>query len=170
MSGVKAGINFQNRFSYQKGFIGAFPTVQFASLLPQPSGTTAWDTTLGQMFVINNAGAWTPLVPPIPAYVDVNLTGPIGAPGYAPNNNELIFADCTLGAINIDLTAGAATYRDTKFYIKKIDASGNLVVLNTLVGETVDGQRPYNLGGQYSALTIGTNADGIVVSPQFFIL
>jgi len=60
-----------------------------------------------------------------------------------------ILADCTSGAVTINLPA-VATSSGRTYIIKKIDASGNVVTIDGNAAETIDGTATKTLSNQYN--------------------
>ena len=64
-----------------------------------------------------------------------------------------VLADATAGAFTISLPT-AASAKDVEFFVKKIDISGNTVIIDGNGAETIDGQTTQIISEQYTAITI----------------
>lgn len=54
-------------------------------------------------------------------------------------NHQIIFADCTAGAINITLPLVSQSENGKSYVVKKIDASVNAVTVTAAIGQLIDG-------------------------------
>lgn len=67
--------------------------------------------------------------------------------------DEVAIVDATSGAITITLPK-VATAAGRRFYIKKIDGTGNSVTIDGDGSETIDDSTTMILGGQYNSATV----------------
>lgn len=75
----------------------------------------------------------------------------------APATDYVIFADATSGSIIITLPLAAGANTGYKFYIKRIDGSGNTVTIARSGSDTIDGQASQTLDLQYTAIAVVSN-------------
>lgn len=86
-------------------------------------------------------------------------TRAITASGDLTNLDAAAFVDASSGAVTVNLP-GAATVPGRVYYIKKIDASANLVTIDPNSTETIDGELTQRLAYQHAAVALvsdGTN-------------
>lgn len=71
-------------------------------------------------------------------------------------NDTVIFADATSGnvTVTLPLASGLPGYR---FYVKRIDGSGNTVTVQRTSSDTIDGETSHTLGVQYMSVTLVSN-------------
>jgi len=96
----------------------------------------------------------------------LDVTGSVGAaivtkvfadsPYTATSTDYTILADATGGAITINLPTAASSTRRI-YVVKKIDASGNNIVIDGDGGETIDGAATQTISVQYRTLMIQSN-------------
>jgi hypothetical protein len=72
------------------------------------------------------------------------------------SSDTVVFADATSGNVTITLPAasGLTGYR---FYVKRIDGSGNTVTIARTGGDTIDGNTSFTLDLQYTAIGVVSN-------------
>ena len=80
----------------------------------------------------------------------VPITSNVTLPG---DNNTVITVDATSGVITVNLPL-AASVTGRVFYIKKIDASGNNVIIAGSGSETIDDQTTAIISTRYTTLVI----------------
>jgi hypothetical protein len=71
-------------------------------------------------------------------------------------NDTVIFADATSGTVTITLPT-AASLPGYRFYVKRIDGSGNNCSVARSGGDTIDGQTSIAITVQYTSLTLVSN-------------
>lgn len=74
----------------------------------------------------------------------------------ALTSDQVILVDATSAAITITLPAASGA-SGTRFDIKKIDSSGNLVIIDANASETIDGSLTLEIVNQYDSVTIVSN-------------
>lgn len=77
-------------------------------------------------------------------------------------SDSTILVNATSGAITIYLPVAAGNTGQT-FTIKKVDSSGNAVILNSFVGDLFDGASTLSLTTQWSAVTVQSDNDNWLV-------
>lgn len=70
------------------------------------------------------------------------------------NNNGIVLVDASGGIRTVTLPSASTTY---KYTIKKIDSSGNNVVINPGAGNTIEGASSVTLSAQYDYRTLVSN-------------
>jgi hypothetical protein len=89
------------------------------------------------------------------------------APAFSETDLARVFlADATSAVVTVTLPAASVTVASGSsisgktFYVKKMDASANAVVVSATVGETIDGSNTYSLTNRYDFVHVisdGTN-------------
>lgn len=74
-------------------------------------------------------------------------------------------ADCTSGNLTFTLPT-AASVDGREYHFKRIDGSGNSVIVDGNASETIDGATTKTLGSQYAALTIYSNGSNWLIKNQ----
>lgn len=72
------------------------------------------------------------------------------------DNHSMVFCDCISGSITITLP-NAVLFLDKIYNIKKIDTSGNGVIVNPVNGQTIDGDVQKIINSPYSNMSIISN-------------
>lgn len=93
----------------------------------------------------------------LPAWADATLATSTKTSNYTITGTDVVvFADATSGNVTITLpTASANTgYR---FYVKRIDSTGNTVSIARSGSDTIDGQTSVSIAAQYDSYTIISN-------------
>jgi len=67
--------------------------------------------------------------------------------------DELVLVDATAGAVTVTLPA-VSGLTGRRFWVKKVDASGNAVTLDGNGAETIDGSATYALAAQWDAVRV----------------
>lgn len=75
------------------------------------------------------------------------------------DDDDLILVDCSGGSRTITLQA-VATAKQKPYYIKKIDSSGNAMVIDGNASETIDGAANVSTTVQYTSYTLIPNNAG----------
>ena len=66
-----------------------------------------------------------------------------------------VFANANAGQIVLDLPLSTSTgIAGSEFYVKKIDASVNAVIISGTGSDLIDGQSTYTINNQYEAVKI----------------
>ena len=77
--------------------------------------------------------------------------------GYTISTSDtVIFADASSGNVTITLPAASST-SGYRFYVKRIDSSGNTCNIARSSTDTIDGQTSVSLDLQYTSLTVVSN-------------
>lgn len=95
----------------------------------------------------------------LPAWVDSNssfATSTKTSNYTITGTDVVIFADATSGNTTIALPT-AASMSGYRFYIKRIDGSGNSVTVQRTSSDTIDGQTSMSLDQQYTAIAVISN-------------
>lgn len=95
----------------------------------------------------------------LPAWVDNSsgFTTSTKTSNYTITGTDvIIFADATSGNTTITLPA-AATFTGYRFFIKRIDSSGNAVSVARSGSDTIDGQTTIPIHQQYTAIMVVSN-------------
>lgn len=71
-------------------------------------------------------------------------------------SDNVLLADCTSGSIQFDLPAAASAVGQV-FFFKKIDSSGNAMVIQAFAAETIDGVTNQMTAVQYETFTLVTD-------------
>lgn len=90
----------------------------------------------------------------LPAWSDATFTTSTKTSNYTIGATDtVIFANATSGNVTITLpvASGVSGYR---FYVKRIDNSGNTCAVARSGSDTIDGQTSVNLDAQYTSLTL----------------
>lgn len=93
----------------------------------------------------------------VPAWGDFTLATSTKTSNYTVTTSDtVILADATSGTIAITLptAASAAGYR---FFVKRIDNSGNSVTVDRSGSDTIDGATSHTISVQYTSLTLVSN-------------
>ncbi len=95
----------------------------------------------------------------LPAWVDNSsgFTTSTKTSNYTITGTDvIIFADATSGNTTITLPA-AATFAGYRFFIKRIDSTGNTVAVARSGSDTIDGQTTIAIDQQYTAIMVVSN-------------
>jgi hypothetical protein len=90
----------------------------------------------------------------IPAWTDPTFATSTKTSNYTIGATDtVVFANATSGNVTITLptASGVSGYR---FYVKRIDSSGNTCAVARSGSDTIDGQTSINLDAQYTSLTL----------------
>lgn len=74
---------------------------------------------------------------------------------------DVVLADATSGAVTITLPPAAERFKE--YTIKKMDASGNAVIIDGSGAETIDGATTVSMTTQYETRTIASNGTQWVI-------
>lgn len=72
------------------------------------------------------------------------------------DNQSMVLCDCTSGSITITLP-DATLFLDKIYNIKKIDTTGNSIVVNPVNSQTIDGDLQKIISNPYSNMSIISN-------------
>lgn len=90
----------------------------------------------------------------LPAWSDATFTTSTKTSNYTISNTDtVVFADATSGNVTITLPT-ASSITGYRFYVKRIDGSGNSCSIARSSSDTIDGQTSISLSQQYTSLTI----------------
>lgn len=93
----------------------------------------------------------------LPAWSDATFTTATKTADYTVTATDtVIFADATSGNVTITLPT-ASSNSGYRFYIKRIDNSGNTCSVVRSGSDTIDGQTSVTISGQYDSYTIVSN-------------
>jgi hypothetical protein len=93
----------------------------------------------------------------LPAWTDATLATSTKTSDYTITGTDVvIFADATSGNVTISLPT-AASNSGYRFYVKRIDNSGNTCSVARSASDTIDGQTSVSLNLQYTSMTIVSN-------------
>jgi hypothetical protein len=93
----------------------------------------------------------------LPAWSDATLATSTKTSNYTITGTDVvIFADGTSGNVTVTLPA-ASSFTGYRFYIKRIDNSGNTVSVARTSSDTIDGQTSVTIASQYDSYTIVSN-------------
>jgi hypothetical protein len=98
----------------------------------------------------------------VPAWVDSSsgFTTSTKTSNYTITGTDVvIFADATSGNTTITLPA-AASFAGYRFFVKRIDSTGNSVTIGRSGSDTIDGQTSIPVTQQYTALMVVSNGSG----------
>lgn len=90
----------------------------------------------------------------LPAWSDATFTTSTKTSNYTLSSTDtVIFADATSGNVTITLPT-ASSIAGYRFYIKRVDGSGNTCSVARSGSDTIDGQTSVSLPQQYTSLTL----------------
>jgi hypothetical protein len=90
----------------------------------------------------------------LPAWSDPTFATSTKTSNYTLSSTDtVIFADATSGNVTITLPA-ASSIAGYRFYIKRVDGSGNTCSVARSSSDTIDGQTSVSLPQQYTSLTL----------------
>ena len=90
----------------------------------------------------------------LPAWTDATLATSTKTSNYTiAGTDVVIFADATSGNVTITLPTASAN-AGYRFYIKRIDGSGNSCAVTRSGSDTIDGQTSLSLALQYTSITV----------------
>ena len=93
----------------------------------------------------------------LPAWSDETFATSTKTSNYTITGTDVVvFADATSGNVTITLPTASAN-AGYRFYVKRIDASGNSVSIARSGSDTIDGQTSVNVAAQYDSYTIVSN-------------
>jgi hypothetical protein len=93
----------------------------------------------------------------LPAWSDATFSTATKTSNYTITGTDVvIFGDATSGNVTITLPTASAN-SGYRFYIKRIDASGNTLSIARSGSDTIDGQTSVNIAAQYDSYTIVSN-------------
>ena len=93
----------------------------------------------------------------LPAWSDATFATASKTSNYTITGTDVvIFADGTSGNVTITLPT-ASSFSGYRFYVKRIDNSGNTVSIARSSSDTIDGQTSITIGAQYESYTIVSN-------------
>ena len=72
-----------------------------------------------------------------------------GSPFTVADRQEYIDVDCTAGNVSIILPSGTTLRNYKRFHVRKIDSSGNKVVVSIAGGQTINGAASVDITTQY---------------------
>jgi hypothetical protein len=82
------------------------------------------------------------------------------------DQNDIVLADASGNAININLPPTSSATAGRHYTIKKVDNSAFVVTINAQAGQTIDGQASYTLVNRNQEVRITTNG----VTPNWNVL
>jgi hypothetical protein len=80
--------------------------------------------------------------------------------GFTASPKTYYRCNATTGNIVVTVPAGSGATLGALIYVKKIDASANLVTLQSTGGDTIDGSTTYVLSAQWQSVTILATTTG----------
>ena len=90
----------------------------------------------------------------LPAWSDATLATASKTSNYTITGTDVvIFADATSGNVTVTLPT-ASSFTGYRFYVKRIDGSGNTCSIARSGSDTIDGGTSVSLAAQYTSLTI----------------
>jgi len=93
----------------------------------------------------------------LPAWSDETFATSTKTSNYTITGTDVVvFADATSGNVTITLPTASAN-AGYRFYVKRIDASGNSVSIARSGSDTIDGQTSVNVVAQYDSYTVVSN-------------
>ncbi len=97
----------------------------------------------------------------IPAWSDVDVNPTLATSTKTSNytitgTDVVIFANATSGNVTVTLPT-ASSFTGYRFYVKRIDSSGNTCAIARSGSDTLDGQTSISLDLQYTSLTVISN-------------
>lgn len=85
------------------------------------------------------------------SYKNITVTS-----NYTAGNESVIFANCLADDITITLPPALSSRGDI-FHIKKIDPTGNFLIVVGHGGDTIDGSANKQINTQYTTITVTSN-------------
>jgi hypothetical protein len=90
----------------------------------------------------------------LPAWGDATFTTSTKTSNYTMAGTDVVvFADATSGNVTITLPT-ASSNSGYRFYVKRVDGSGNTCALARSGSDTIDGQTSVSLALQYTSITV----------------
>ncbi|HEX6461744.1 MAG TPA: hypothetical protein VFZ58_00530 [Candidatus Saccharimonadales bacterium] len=108
---------------------------------------------------VGSAGQYLRISGGLPGWNDATLATTTKTSSYTiAANDTVIFANASSGAVTITLpvASGVAGYR---FYVKRLDNSGNTCSVARSGSDTIDGQTSISLNVQYTSLTLASDGN-----------
>lgn len=94
----------------------------------------------------------------LPAWSDTTFATSTKTSNYTISGTDtVIFANAASGNVTITLPAVGPSMTGYRFYIKRVDGSGNTATVACSGGDTVDGQASLSLALQYTSITVVTD-------------
>jgi hypothetical protein len=93
----------------------------------------------------------------LPAWSDATFATSTKTSNYSITGTDVVvFADATSGNVTITLPTASAN-AGYRFYVKRIDNSGNTVSIARSGSDTIDGQTSITIAAQYDSYTVVSN-------------